>query len=546
MKLLPPAILLFCIMFSSVAATCPTDAEIKKMIISGKQSSQISETCLCSLFVRTPMKNRNAEKLITAIIRYHPITDTLLLCLHKQRIIRENARLMTSVCTAWKERYPSLNIVFDRYRQSGNIHRIDSLYMILDQQRLLNAHQLLQWIDTKKVLDDYRSIPALYCRIITVQPSLTTLALNQLNAIINEIDAQLADSLLTEFSICKFNSSKSESGELFRWILDQFGRKGLYTRQLELLTEKIHPSTQRDTILTEIATAYLKRGAYHPAVKTAGALYRSTGDPNFKHTAAVVLYQSYRSLGMFDSARTWIQHTDIISERDRIDAIEMYHHLKDFKSASTLLIKLPHSLNHDTLRIRHLLMQDSLSGALRYAFDTTTLLHRTPSAALLWRVRTTLFNGKAAQCAALLDSAKLSPSSNNAQELLEYRYWLKRLSSTTEALAKFSQIEYTLFKGDSRHAAKLLCESNPAMDEAWRLAVHIARNQITRSDPDGAVATLTCVPEVHEAEYRYCLAEAYILKGNPEKGRLLLEKLLLEFPGNMYTTKGRLLLSRMK
>ncbi|MBN1307299.1 MAG: hypothetical protein JXA18_05245 [Chitinispirillaceae bacterium] len=529
---------------------CPSIDSAMLMLsapVPGGQSAAFSGACLCTLIARQPeIKAAALVPLVRAFARHNPVSDTLLFCGWRHRLRRETGSVFAALRHAWKRQHPSLNAALLAYQQAGAADRIDTLCTIFDRENGLDAHILLRWIDAKEVLDDYAPVPDLFCRVISERPQLTPLALNRFETILDELAARRCDTLLQRFAGCPFGKApQTDTAAIRSWIIEQYGRKGLFSRQLEMVSSLENNGDRRCGLLHSIARRRLERQRYAEAAAAALALYRCTSESERRRGAASLLYESYRALGLNDSAKTWLERAGVTSEKSRIEAIELYQRAGDYAKAAELIPLLPGSLARDTLYLRQLLLCDSLPAALRFVYDDRNALFRSDRHLALWRVRTTLFCGKIDTCLALLDSINVDPAHSFAGELMDYRYWLLRLADFPEALAKFVQIEYTLFKGDLKKAAELFCASGRAVGDAWRIGVRIARLQIEQSEAAAAAATLRCAPAEREPEYLYCMAEAQFRDGAFEGARSVLERLILEFPTSMYAVQGRLLLVRM-
>lgn len=529
----------------SVFSECPPFSELRARITAEEPdaSTTVDETCICSLFTDSKRKNHETVPLVQIYARHTPISDSLLFCAWRNLTGKENGSLFAAVLAGWKRHNPSLARKLRRLERLGSIRRIDTLCTILDSHGGLDAHILIRWIDTKEVLDDHHSIPPLLCRSIRGQPGLAHLALNRFRKILDGLSSPLADSLLNDFSRCHFTGA--DTAMIWSWIIESYGRKKLFTAQIDLVLMLEHDRMKLGEHLEALAEQRLKKKQYRAAVEAALLLVNKTPQKSgVRSRAAGILYKAYNALGEPDSARIWMEKTDISSEKELAAAVELYQHLGRHDSAASLIARMPPSIARDTLRIRHLLLSDSLEEAAGMIAQNGIPYRRLPQHYLIWQARTALFNGRPGLCAARIDSTGIRPEYAAASELMDYRYWLHRFADDGEALAKFTQIEYTLFKGNTKQAAKLLCSARLSSSAAWRLGVRIAYRQMDRSDST-AVSTLECTPAHKEPEYLLCLADAYFHNGVYTKVRSLLEKLILEFPVNIYTTRARVLLSRI-
>ena len=551
MYLFPLVALIAASVLRSTAAAMPdcrelrsTDEAVRVLEENRHRAVPVSDSCLCSVMARGSADE--AVAVGSAFTRYFRVRDTLLFCAWRNRTLRENRKLFTLLLRGWKKNRPYLNAVLAAYQKAGATRRMDTLLTILDHERELEVHQLLEWIEAKQVLDDYDSVPGLFCRIIRGRPQLQPLALNRFELLLDELSPVLADSLLHRFGRAVSAAPVADSAAVRRWIIDQYGRKLLFGRQIAAVLHSGKNTAEQCSLLHAIARSCIDDRLFRPAIAAGTALYGLDCAAGMRQETAALLHGAYRALGKRDSAAFWLERSGVTTEKNRLEAVELHLSLGNLPKAAELLKMLPPSIGRDTLYLRYLLLSDSLAPALHRAFDDNTPLARAPFPRMIWRVRTSLFCGMADTCIRLLDSVAAHPAFATAVPLFQdYHYWLLRLASSPQELAKFRQIEYTLFKDDRKKASRLLCESQRDSTNDWRIAVRIAEEQLAHSEAADAVSTLRCTPAGRQSEYLYCLADALLHDQSYREARELLQRLLLEFPVDQYTTRARLLLARI-
>ncbi len=499
------------------------------------------ESCLCSLIAT--LKGHDAASVVTSYAQLFPVHDTLLICAFQHPVLRKNTAVRTSLLRSWKQTHRSLNALFLAYRQSGATGRMDTLLRILDENHSLGEYQLLQWIETKEVLDDFAPMPALFYRIITGRPQLRPLALNRFEQLLAGASASLTDSLLQQFADQIAAAPHADSTGLRRWIIDQYGRRQLHDRQITaILTLEEDPALRCPLLLAAGHTCIGNR-AYGAALAAGKTLLHQHCSKELAQQAAVLLSTAYRAMDKPDSAAVWLEKSGLETTIRQREAIELYLSLGNLKKASVQLSKLPPSITRDTLLIKLQLFSDSLAAARRLITDPSTRLARNQALHSLWQFRVLLFCGATDSAAALLGTIGTGIAPAERSRLQEYRYWLLRLADTPETLAKFIRIEYTLYKGDPKKAAAQFCGSVDTAAEDWRIGLRIARAFIDITEYGEAVATLRCAPATGEPEYLYFLADALVRHHAYQEARPLLERLVLDFPADQFTTRARVLLA---
>jgi len=432
--------------------------------------------------------------MISAYGRLHKISDTLLFCAFRNPTLREDRSFFAALFQAWKLANSPPARALNEYRMRSDAAKVDTLCMIIDREERLDPYALLQWIDAKHVLDDHGQVPQLVCRIIADRVALTELALNQFEAVLDELEPSVCDTLLKSFSLCLHDEAPhADTAALHSWIIHRYGQTGLFGRQIETLLDLEKSPRLRCEKLCLIAQDLLDQRRDKEAEAAARVALKYARSDKEKSAVARLLFRSFINRNRLDSAVVWLERAAPESDRDLTDAVTVYQRVGEYEKAARLIGSMKESLSRDTLRLRRLLLMDSGAAALAFVADNRTRLGRAKSVLRLWRIRVKVYCAPQEQCLALLDSMNVAPSDPFAAEIMDLRFWLMLLADDPEALAKFRQIEYTLFKGGYEEASKLLCDAAMEKRFAWRLAVRIAGQQIDASLPSLAVATLRSV-----------------------------------------------------
>ncbi|MBN1759225.1 MAG: hypothetical protein JW863_12945, partial [Chitinispirillaceae bacterium] len=378
-------VLLFTHTTSCACAKEQTISEIMDAIEkNGSVNSRPDAACICSVLNRAD--DNDAAALITTYTKHVPVSDTLLFCAFRHPRLHSGT-IWQTLLNGWKKAHPALGKVTEEYRRTGAIPRLDTLLRILDSERALGAYQLLQWIEVKEVLDDMAPVPALFYRILQQRPQLKPLALNRFEQLLDGLDKARTDSLLQRFAAEATTDPRTVPADLHRWIIGQYGRKHLYTRELAMAQSIDVPPAARCSLLLLIGHSCMATGSYSAAIAAGKALLRHPCDSALRREAALYLFTAYKAADKPDSAAIWLEKSGIASTVRRREAIELYLSLGENAKASKQLGKMAPSLMRDTLYLRYLLLADSLGAARRFTAAPATHLARSGFPRLAWRFR---------------------------------------------------------------------------------------------------------------------------------------------------------------
>jgi len=489
--------------------------------------------------------NRNAATLIPFIERYcrtKDTGDTLLFCAYRSERLRHNASVFAAIFHEWTASVGTPLIELQRYLKTGDFRRIDTLCAILDAGGGAEPSVLMRWIEAKKIIGDLNEVPELFCRITTEKPALLAMALDQFAAILGEAERAETLTLLDKFSRCCSAQNSEDSSDVMSWLLEQYGRRfdvdGQIRAVLQFETEKV----QQSGILRSMGQQYHREGLEDAAIAMGKAAYDASDKNDGRKESSALLFTIYRARGSDDSARIWMERAGSAagSVDSRIAHVVVFQTTGALDSAAYYLEKMPSSPARDTLYLRQLLFTDSAQAALRYVYSPACHL-TSLTGEKLWKLRCALFAGAYEKVRAVLDSASRRERVFGS-EPTDYRYWLSRLSGSPEELAKFSTIEYTLFKGERRRAAEIICNALQREPNRWRIALRIAGAQVDHGEYADALATLACAPADSEPEYLYRCAEALMRNGEVKAASEKVNVLLAGYPASVFAVRGRMLL----
>ncbi len=260
---------------------------------------------------------------------------------------------------------------------------------------------------------------------------------------------------------------------------------------------------------------------------------------------ASVAYESYDRMGRRDSAAVWLPRTDLSASRSAARAIAFYQSSGELHKADSLLASVNSGLARDTLVVRQLLFSGQADSAAAYA----STMSRNPwwdmlsSNAMLWRLRVALFGGDMPRFRRVLDSLDMAPSWEHALEVIGYQYRHERLKKDMAAMETWGRLELALYKGNTTKAASLLQPNTLTASSSQVLSIYLIKELLrAREFSKAAKVAATVDPSTSTPEHTYYSAEVLIGQGELPKARALLERLILEHPASIYSSKARMLL----
>ncbi|HMA64361.1 MAG: tetratricopeptide repeat protein, partial [Fibrobacterota bacterium] len=244
-----------------------------------------------------------------------------------------------------------------------------------------------------------------------------------------------------------------------------------------------------------------------------------------------------------DSALQWIHYAQLTNLNNLLNAINLYQLSGQITLAQTLINQFPSSLVKDTLTIRQAVFTQNLKTAHE-------LIHRNDSLKkyknelYLWKVRVALFNKESDNLMKLLDSIPEIPTFSGSAEVLGYKYRILKLMDYPEALEAWRLIEYNCYIERLMAALTLLEQLRCDAGCKAECALVVAHHLYERKKIAEALAVLSSFDESGvSAEFLYQKALCLQKQEKPVECRKLLEKILLDFPDDIYSGKARLILS---
>ena len=547
---------LICSLFLTISAACPVIDSLVNTSSSAITVQQLfhafrgqDEHCFASLISGTVVSNRkipedSLTRLITTWSEKEVLSTAVLISCYNDSVYKK-PKLWRTLISEWEKSNGSPYDVFTDLVRSGKPRIADTLFLIFDKEGKLDAHDVMRWAKIKGLVEEYNMVAGLYCRVLRAEPSLTPIALSQFMQVLGEMPPECADSVLNQFYRCGIEIPDADTVSLRIWIADAFSRLGLYKQEIAVLSGVPNLPPKTVERLIDAARRHFSKRRFDQAIAASRVVYQRVGKGDFRSVVATILYQSYMEQGNRDSALVWLERADMTSERVRSEAVALYQSAGNLQKAGELIDSLSRSLVKDTLQIRQELFSGNFTNAAALV-QSANSMKRSQQSVTVWNVRTLLFAGKLKEVAEILGTARIEPSWEYAGELLSCKYWLQKLGSSPEALATWAQIEYNIYVGKPDHSAELISKSTISSDLKWRLELRAAKGLIQGGRFDQASTLLSRGNENEVSpEYLYFKAEALHGKGVTDSAQVILEKIVLHHPKDVFSGKARIFLSNI-
>jgi Tetratricopeptide repeat len=431
----------------------------------------------------------------------------------------------------------------------GSPAEADSLLRIADSAGILSAGDYLRWLDAKAVLSNYADAAGLCCKIDAREPRFSAVARGRLTQMTEEQPSAAKREALDAYRHCALSNPGCDTPGLKQWLSRAYASAGLFAQQDSLLVQldtRQFPSAQDflDAAEDRFSRGFVSEAVF-PATRAWGRL--ADADTAARSLAATMLFQCYRTALRPDSASYWLSRASLSDDRFRISAVAFLQSAGMLDRADSLMAGIRPTFARDTLLIRRLLYAGDPKGA--YARSAGITRPRDAAAAAVWKARTALFSGNAADLDGWIDTVSFSPSSPAGEEILTYRYRLSVAStaaSAPEALRDFGAIAYALWCGKPDKASLVGLSPYPRPFREMLLCDIVrAYGRAKRFDSARAVAEAAGLDSAG-GELRYYYADVCIQQGYFDKGAAVLEQLMLADPNNVFSGRARLLLGSLK
>lgn len=551
--------ILFTIQISTAYAgsekTC-TDLTIFKSQTLSESSisiiSELKEECLVqeiklALIDNSPETDKNLIAVIEKWTDIHGFSASLLNNLYWNTNIRSNRHFLPSIFELFMKKNGSVYETVTSLISRGQSRLADSMFVLFNESGMVGPYETLRWIKVKSILGEYGTVASLACRTLSEKNSLIPSALNQLSIVLEEMPLDTADRVIKSFISCWAERPESDTVMLRTWAAQKYDQLGMYEREVQTLTlleTKLSSVTEE---LIEIARHCFENRNFTSAIFAAREAYKRLQNGDLKNSTASLIYNSFNETGLKDSALLWMSRVKLQSAQEKIRAVSLLQESGQFKRSRECIDSLSPSLSKDTLGLRQFLFTGDKKSADDLAFRSGSFLSKSRQDAAVWQARTLLFSSSEERLKSLLDSIVIDPSWRGAGELVNYRYWLKRLENSDEALAAWMQIEYNCFIGHPEKGCELILNGKIDTESRWRLAIRVSEALLKKNMIAECSKLLeNCREGESSAEFLFCKSETLLKLGDFNGARKILQHIIMDFPGDIFSSKARLVLNRIK
>jgi hypothetical protein len=445
------------------------------------------------------------------------------------------------------------------YERNSRFDEVDSLYRMLDSCNALNTEQLKKWVHCRELLNRYAGSVELYCRLMAADFRFGDAVYSRLYQLFEDAPHDSIGRALAAFEKCALGMRGIDTLSVRFRLARCYAGYGLDTAEVNVMASASGPPAKIVPRLLEMARERYAGGKYAAAICPALLAYERAGGGRVKTGAADLLYQAYRAVRRYDSALVWITRSDLSNESRKTDAVALYQRAGKLAEAKALIGTLSHSFSRDTLELRQYLYGGDTRGAREFAQQAFAARPQLPDEALLWNVRTLLFDGAFDDLSALLDTARPAASWPGTADILDCRLMLKMLQNSTKALEEWSPIEYDIFTGKTGRVLSRFSEHNMPPDDVTVFLGRIIRQLIAQWDTTAVIPIfMKWEGSVDSPEYLYLYAE-HLLRATvsertsqasqasgSEQAREVLLRIIRDYPDNVFSEKSRVLLAKIQ
>lgn len=541
------------------AASCPyVESEWSELrgsrqrdLIESPELEELDRVCMGALLRRVAGSDDHggAVRAVQLLARYmslgRPLGYELLAAGLRLGLPESDTAAWRAVCEHWEAQNGKVREQVVAYYGMTNLRGGDTLYQAFDLAGMLSPSEYLHWVTIKETLRDYQGVGHVLCRLGTVEPRLGSLARSRMGRLLVDLDSTEASDILRTYQGCRLRSPEADTAALRDWLADAYARAGLYAEELEILVslEAEHRPALQPLVRSARRHFSLKR--FEHAARAARLAWERTRNTDIRSLCATIAYESFERLGMRDSAQQWLERTDLAAVGSVRRAVVFYQADGALGKADSLIRGMPAGPVQDTLRVRQLLYRGEPDSASAYARRMTgqAWWRSMPLYARFWQLRTALFAGDLAAYKAVDDSLHIDPAWEHAAEVLRYRYWHERVRSDAAAGQVWGAFERVLYAGNPRLADSLVAWERLSARCRGLFTVRIVKAFLAEDDLEAAARAAGTVDPVEASpEHTYYCAEVLQAQGENERARELLEQLILHHPGDIYSSKARVLL----
>jgi tetratricopeptide (TPR) repeat protein len=395
---------------------------------------------------------------------------------------------------------------------------------------------------------DYLAAAEVYCWAASVGRNIVHAVMTNMGRYFADADSAGRDAALEMFMNCALSDAPADTAAIRDWIAAYYGRHGHFEREITTLARLNLPTAPSGRRLADVAKTHFANRRYRHAATAATAAYEhiEEEESNRRNGTAFVAHQAYLQLGIRDSALAWLQISGITGRDAQFQAAALNQETGHLEAAAELINSMTPSITKDTLLVRQRIFEGIPGMALSEMSESRSVTWaRHPQERLLWRARCMIFGGRAHEASSTIDSIRFSAAWHGASETLRYRYWIQKLDGNANMLNAWGKLEHLIYIGDLTGASRTFIGYGITGEAGEMMAVRVSRELTRAARHSEALLTLESIQGGKGPEYLYFLAEALHGAGRTEEAREIVNKILMEFPSDIFAQKARILLMQI-
>jgi tetratricopeptide (TPR) repeat protein len=454
------------------------------------------------------------------------------------------------VAGLWEKHNGRFRQSIERRDAAGEYQSLDSLFAAFHTLGICDVFDLVRWTGVKMLLGDVPAAGRIFCDIVNTDPGLIPLVQSRFDyALTDATPAQRATALAACRECAAALADRSSRDSMLGWLALVYGRCGFDREEYSIASTQISDSCIAGRVLGEIAQRHYAQNRPRQVVDPAARAWRICSESQHRSWCAILLAHSYTQLGNRDSTALWLKRMNLNDPRSAMGAVSLFQQAGLTGAADSIIRMLPPSVQRDTLAIRNLLFSNKAREARAYirACLSSTSWLASPSDISLWRVRGALFDADMASTAAWLDSAKIAPEWEYAQELLQQKYALSLMQMDSDAFSLWSRLCLAIYTNklqpciDSLSAIRHLL---PAVQEHY--IATLAGKLLDNGQPRDAATALHALPDSGATpRILFYRAEVARMQGEVAAAQKLFDQLILRYPQDVFSNRARMALMRM-
>ena len=547
---LPGLLLLACALFSA-HAECPAvhlntraDTAAFIRVLESRSGGSIDELCLCSLAESAAGSSALTSQFIRIATEYTAVQGFSLALFYKLAHQGAPSGQAEKMLALWEKRNGPVSGLAGKLERAGNFREEDSLLDAADHCRPLTMDQLMQWAHIRELQEKLSGSAEVYAKAIQATPRSFGPITGKLYQMLEQAPD---DSIVAVLGVLRqalaFRGVDTLSMQY--WMAEFYRRHGLDSLEQDLLLSIPATTGRLLPRFDESAHILFSRGLFAKAILPARSFFEHSDNRQLKSADADIIYQSYLALHRDDSALAWLLRAGVSGDKRKIDAAVLFQSTGRLKEAESIIATLDRSsFSRDTLELRQKLWVGDSSGAAALLTAPGTHWDRHPDDHLLWTARVLLFRGSVDQLASMLDTLPIVSTGSGAAELLNCRLVLQRFKGEDSWLKEWGRVQYWLFLGKPLVAYERIPPRKYSAELQDALLLCITKKLSEQGDMQTALRIFEQEGDsAASPEYLYGHADQLYKSMNIGKARVLLLKIIRDYPGSVFSEKARVLLA---